>query len=178
MSKLTNQTIQKHIFHRLHAVTFVFLFFGYSVVFAEGVVTGRAAPDFVLKSDNGYNLRLSELRGQVVILNFWATWCGHCRQEMLLLNKLYARYQNTGFTILGINVDNNPAKARKMARKYKINFPILFDESGSVSKLYEVEEMPSNIIISRDGMVQHIYRDYFPSHEQKYFSDVRNLIQE
>ena len=80
---------------------------------ASSGLEGQAAPDFALKSSTGENLRLSEYRGDVVMINFWATWCGPCRQEMPLLDELYARYQRVGFNLLGVNIDDDSRRAPK-----------------------------------------------------------------
>jgi len=74
---------------------------------ASSGMEGQQAPDFALKSSTGQNLRLSEYRGDVVMINFWATWCGPCRQEMPLLDELYSRYQRVGFNLLGVNIDDD-----------------------------------------------------------------------
>src|SRR5450432_3749492 len=78
---------------------------------AHAALAGARAPDFTLHSAAGPNLRLNEQRGQVVMLNFWATWCAPCRQEMPHLNKLYEKYHASGFTLLGINVDDDANNA-------------------------------------------------------------------
>jgi len=109
---------------------------------ASSGLMGQAAPDFALKSASGENLRLSEFRGDVVMVNFWATWCGPCRQEMPLLDELYSRYGRVGFSLLGVNIDDNSSKAMKMVSELGVSFPVLFDSSKEVSKLYEVDAMP------------------------------------
>ncbi|MDH3804802.1 MAG: TlpA family protein disulfide reductase, partial [Gammaproteobacteria bacterium] len=104
---------------------------GFSVFAATSLassgLTGRPAPDFALKSSSGENLRLSEHRGDVVMVNFWATWCGPCRQEMPLLDELYSRYERVGFSLLGVNIDDNSSKALKMVSELGVSFPVLFD---------------------------------------------------
>ena len=75
---------------------------------AEAVTPRTAAPDFTLRPMQGANLRLQEHRGQVVMVNFWATWCGPCREEMPHLNRLYDKYRSSGFTVLAVNIDENP----------------------------------------------------------------------
>lgn len=137
-----------------------------------------AAPDFTLKSDGGPNLRLSEYRGQVVMLNFWATWCGPCRQEMPLLNALYEQYRKAGFTLLGVNVDDAQAHARTMARKFGVRFPVVFDNDKRVSKLYQVDAMPSTVLIDRDGRVRYRHRGYRPGYEKQYQAQIRELLKE
>lgn len=136
------------------------------------------APDFALKSNSGSNLRLSELRGEVVMINFWASWCGPCRQEMPLLDEIHQRYKSLGFTVLGVNVeeDSNPAKA--MLKQTPVSFPILFDTDSTVSKLYAVSAMPSTVLIDRDGNMRYLHRGYKPGYEQEYAQQVRALVRE
>ena len=86
---------------------------------------------------------LADLKGQVVLINFWASWCGPCRQEMPILDQLYRSYQAAGFTLLGVNVEPNASDAQKFLKGTPVSFPILFDPESKVSKLYEVSGMPS-----------------------------------
>jgi len=145
---------------------------------ASSGLTGAPAPDFVLKSASGENLRLSEYRGDVVMINFWATWCAPCRQEMPLLDDLYARYQRVGFTLLGVNIDDDSRRAMKMIEELGVSFPVLFDESKDVSKLYEVEVMPTTVLVDREGTVRHIHHGYKPGYEDKYLTEIRALLRE
>jgi len=140
--------------------------------------SGHPAPDFVLKSSNGDNLRLSEYRGDVVMINFWATWCGPCRQEMPLLDELYSRYQRVGFTLLGVNIDDDSRQAMQMVKELGVSFPVLFDESKAVSELYEVEVMPTTILLDREGTVRQIHHGYQPGYEDKYLTEIRSLLRE
>ena len=82
----------------------------------HAVALQDVAPDFVLKSIDGKNLRLNEYRGQVVLINFWASWCGPCRQEMPLLQQIDKRYRDAGFTVLGVNVEGKEGPAKEVAR--------------------------------------------------------------
>ncbi len=136
------------------------------------------APDFVLKSENGENLRLSEFRGEVVMINFWASWCVPCRQEMPLLDQLHTRYEPMGFTILGINVEEDSTKAKQMLKDIPVNFPILFDNDSEVSKLYNVVAMPSTVLVDRNGNVRYLHQGYKPGYEEAYQQQVRALIRE
>ena len=136
------------------------------------------APDFALKSNSGENLRLSEFQGEVVMINFWASWCGPCRQEMPLLDELYTQYQPLGFTILGVNVEEDSSKARQMLKENPVNFPILFDTKSEVSKLYNVVAMPSTVLVDRDGRVRYLHQGYKPGYEESYQQQVRALIRE
>jgi len=139
---------------------------------------GVAAPNFALKSDSGRNVRLSELRGQVVLINFWASWCGPCRQELPLLNKIYGQYRAAGFMLLAVNVDDNRKDAEAMLKQLGLRFPILFDGSKNVAKLYGVDTMPATLVIDRDGRVRYVHRGYYSGYEQKYDQQVRELLKE
>jgi peroxiredoxin len=143
---------------------------------AASSLEGQAAPDFVLKSATGENLRLSEYRGDVVLINFWATWCGPCRQEMPLLDDLYSRYQRVGFNLLGVNIDDDSRRAMQMVEELGVSFPVLFDEE--VSKLYKVEAMPVTVLVDRDGKVRHVHHGYKPGYEEKYLTEIRSLLRE
>ena len=160
------------------------LFFGLALtaVAATGLassgLTGQAAPDFALKSSTGENLRLSEYRGDVVMINFWATWCGPCRQEMPLLDELYTRYQRVGFNLLGVNIDDDSGKAMAMIEELGVNFPVLFDSRKEVSKMYQVGAMPVTVIVDRAGQVRYVHQGYKPGYENMYLDQVRTLLRE
>ena len=136
------------------------------------------APDFTLNSHSGNNLRLSEFRGEVVMINFWASWCGPCRQEMPLLEELYTQYNPMGFTILGVNVEEDSGKAKQLLKDIPVSFPVLFDTQSKVSKLYDVVAMPSTILVDRDGNVRYLHHGYKPGYEEAYQEQVRALIRE
>jgi len=145
---------------------------------ASSGLEGQAAPDFALKSSSGENLRLSEYRGDVVMINFWATWCGPCRQEMPLLDELYTRYERVGFNLLGVNIDDDSRRAMQMIEELGVNFPVLFDAQKEVSKLYDVEAMPVTVLVDREGNVRYVHHGYKPGYEDKYLDQVRALLRE
>jgi peroxiredoxin len=136
------------------------------------------APDFSLPSNSGKTVNLSQFKGQVVMINFWATWCGPCRQEMPLLEGIYKKYHKMGFTLLGVNVepDSNPAQA--WLKQTPVSFPVLFDKESKVSTLYKVSGMPSTVIIDRKGNVQFIHRGYKPGDENEYLNSIRALVRQ
>jgi peroxiredoxin len=146
--------------------------------FASSGLAGHEAPDFVLKSASGANMRLSEYRGNVVMINFWATWCGPCRQEMPLLDDLYSRYERVGFSLLGVNIDDDSSRAMQMAEELGVSFPVLFDERKEVSKLYQVEAMPVTVLVDREGKVRHVHLGYKPGYEEQYLTEIRSLLRE
>ncbi len=155
----------------------VFSVFATSGLASSGL-TGQPAPDFALKSMTGVNLRLSEYRGDVVMINFWATWCGPCRQEMPLLDELYSRYQRVGFSLLGVNIDDDSSKAMRMATDLGVSFPVLFDTRKEVSKLYEVDAMPVTVLVDREGLVRYVHQGYKPGYELQYLDEIRSLLRE
>jgi peroxiredoxin len=142
----------------------------------EAIAPTAAAPDFTLRTMNGPNMRLAEQRGRVVMVNFWATWCAPCRQEMPHLNRLYEKYRGAGFVLLGVNVDDDTGKAAEVAAKLGVTFPVLLDTEKSVSKLYDVSTMPSTMIIDRDGKVRYVHRGYQVGYEDNYEKQIRELL--
>ena len=146
---------------------------------AHAAVTPQAAaPDFTLKSAEGRNLRLAEQRGQVVLVNFWASWCGPCKVEMPHLNKLYDKYRASGFTLLAVNIDDDARTGAATAAKWGLKFPVLLDADKHVSKLYDLGSMPATVLIDRDGKVRHLHRGYRDGVEELYERQVRELVKE
>ena len=143
---------------------------------ALAVATASAAPDFTLRTVSGPNMRLQEQRGQVVMINFWATWCGPCRQEMPHLSKLYEKYRASGFVLMGVNVDDDARNAVDLAAKLGVKFPVLLDTDKKVSKQYELITMPSTVLIDRDGKVRYVHRGYQNGLEETYEKQVRELL--
>lgn len=148
------------------------------VLAAAPALVGKLAPDFTLKATTGKNLRLAEQHGDVVMINFWATWCGPCRQEMPLLDKLHKKYKDLGFTLIGINVESDTTGMAKYLSEVPVSFPILNDGSNRVAKLYGVDGMPNTVLIDRDGKVRFVHRGYKPGYEQKYEQQLKQLVME
>jgi peroxiredoxin len=136
------------------------------------------APSFTLPSRSGDMVSLEQLKGQVVMLNFWASWCGPCRQEMPLLDQMHKRYSSLGFTLLGVNVEANTKDAERWLADTPVSFPILFDKDSKVSKLYNVSAMPSTVFIDRKGNVRYLHRGYKPGDESEYLNQIRALLKE
>jgi peroxiredoxin len=139
---------------------------------------GATAPDFVLKSLAGKNLRLSEYFGEVVLLNFWASWCGSCRQEMPELDRLYATYRSAGLVVLGVNVDDDTTRALDVARALNVSYPVMLDPSKSVAPKYQLGELPMTVLIDRSGVVRYVHSDYQEGKEQPYVAELRLLLNE
>lgn len=148
-----------------------------SASLAASDVSGPA-PDFSLSSRGGDAVALSDFEGQVVMVNFWATWCGPCRQEMPHLEALYQRYGDLGFTLLGVNVEEDSSGADEFLSQTPVTFPILFDPQSEVSRMYDVIAMPSTVLVDREGNMRFIHHGYKPGYENEYQSQIRALLRE
>ena len=143
-----------------------------------GSASGGPAPAFTLASRAGQDVSLGQYKGNVVMINFWASWCGPCRQEMPLLESIYKKYNKMGFTMLGVNVEPDSNAANDWLKATPVSFPILYDRDSKVSKLYDVGGMPSTVIIDRSGKVRVLHRGYKPGDENEYLDSIRTLIRE
>jgi peroxiredoxin len=149
-----------------------------STALAAGGDAGGPAPAFTLTTLEGQAGALSQYKGQVVMVNFWATWCGPCQQEMPLLDQMYKKYKPAGFTLIGVNVDKEAPAVKELLARKPVSFPVLLDPANQVSKAYHVDEMPSSVIIDRKGEIRYIHRGYKPGDENEYQDRIRQLIRE
>lgn len=136
------------------------------------------APDFTLQSVNGDNIKLSEQRGSIVLVNFWASWCGPCRTEMPALEQLAQKYRDMGVVVLGVNVETEADGVNRYLRDIHVSFPLLLDQQNIASKAYNVEAMPTTVIIDKDGKVRALHRAYQAGYEKKYEDDINALLAE
>lgn len=119
---------------------------------------GQPAPDFRLASLTGEQVRLSDLRGHVVIVNFWASWCGPCEQETPRFVAWAQRHGDAGLRILGVNTlfQDSRAAVEEFARRYAVGYPILLDESGAVARQWVVQFLPRSYVLDRAGVVRFV----------------------
>jgi cytochrome c biogenesis protein CcmG, thiol:disulfide interchange protein DsbE len=119
---------------------------------------GFLAPDFELKSPTGETIKLTDLRGQAVLVNLWATWCPPCRAEMQSIEKMYQEYKDQGFTVLGVNMtyQDDPSAVMPFVNEQKLTFPILLDETGNMANAYQLRSLPSSYFIRRDGIINEV----------------------
>ncbi|MBF0318571.1 MAG: TlpA family protein disulfide reductase [Nitrospirae bacterium] len=123
-----------------------------------GELLGQAAPDFSLKSINGGTISLSSYRGKVVLLNFWATWCAPCKEEMPSMNMLYHKYKNNGLVVLAASTDNSAAAVERFVSRHHLAFPVLLDSDMKVAKAkYRINAQPTTFLIGKDGTVINKY---------------------
>jgi len=139
---------------------------------------GELAPDFTLKATSGENLKLTEQRGKIVLLNFWASWCGPCRQEMPILENLYTKFKDLGVTVWGVNVEQENQAGRDFLNGLSLSFPILFDASNQISADFDVAAMPTTAIIDRNGVIRYVFQGYKKGYEKKYAKAIKSLIRE
>jgi len=113
----------------------------------------RLADDFTLKTPAGATVKLSELRGKVVLVNFWATWCPPCKEEMPAMQRLHERYGKDAFVLLAVSVDADPRVVRPYIAEHRFTFPVGLDSKMEVANTYGVRALPASFIVDRDGMI-------------------------
>jgi peroxiredoxin len=137
-----------------------------------------AAPDFALASTSGSNYRLSEYRGEVVALLFWASWCGDCRRELERFERLRRTYGSAGLTVLGVSLDSEPARAAALAGAAGIGFPVLLDSGQDVSRTYRADDLPLIVLIDRHGAIRARHTALDEREERGLLVNLRDLIDE
>ncbi len=132
-----------------------------------GLAVGIPAPDFTLERLDGGSVRLRDLRGKVVLLNFWATWCGPCREEMPLLAEIYRTYHPRGLEVLGVNLTSQDdlAEVRRFVAAFDLPFPILLDHNGRAERSYALVGVPTTVFIDREGIIQRVVLGALKSRE-------------
>ena len=141
-------------------------------------MVGKEAPDFVLRGLDGRNLRLSEYRGQVVLVNFWARWAGDSRREMSALDRINITYQRAGLVVIGISVDEDLRRAQEYAVAMGVSYPILFDTGSEIGKDYFLQKMPMTILVDRAGVVRYSAVGFKRGDERVYLDQIRELLRE
>jgi len=145
------------------AITLVLavIWFGYVLLWpntnataGSGVPVGGQAPDFELTTVDGVTYRLSDLKGQAVMLNFFATWCSYCKTEMPVLEQAYQAYRDQGFLVLAIDLDESDLAITTFQKEYGLTFPIVVDRGSNVSQLYQIVPLPTSYFVDRDGIVR------------------------
>ncbi len=120
---------------------------------AAALEVGTSAPEFELATQDGKTVRLSNLKGKIVYLDFWASWCGPCRASFPWMNDMQAKYGAQGLQVVGVNLDATPEDARKFLAQVPASFQIAYDPKGATPRAYGVKGMPTSLLIDRDGKV-------------------------
>lgn len=139
---------------------------------------GQPAPDFALHAVLGVNARVSEHRGEVVVLSFWSSRCTPCRTQLSMLNRSFVTYQSAGLAMFGVGVDDDPKRALEFAHSAAVGFPMLLDPEKGVARSYEVDNLPMTVLIDRAGNVRYVLRDYSPANDTLYLQELRALLNE
>ncbi len=134
------------------------------------------APDFTLRGIGSPNLRLAEQRGQVVLLNFWASWAGASKLELPQLNRLFSTYRREGLVLWGLNLDTDPTVAQAFAQRMGLIYPQLHDTDKSVARQYALDTLPATVLIDRDGQVRYAYRGWSEGQDAVYERHIRELV--
>jgi peroxiredoxin len=124
------------------------------------------APDFQLDTLDGQTVALSDFRGEVVLLNFWATWCGPCASEMPFIQQVYDEWSGKGLRVLAINIGESAGTVTSFLEEYSLSFPVLLDIDGAVATQYGATNIPTTFLIDQEGIVQGVKVGAFSSVEE------------
>jgi thiol-disulfide isomerase/thioredoxin len=152
------------------------LLLGLSQRVAHAVDRGQTAPEIALKDLSGKAIKLSQLKGKVVLVDFWASWCGPCRESLPFLDKLSKSYREQGLVVLGVNIDNDAAAARKFLKDLPVSFAVVNDAEKQVAKAYAPPTMPSSYLIDRQGKVHVVHAGFRRSDAAKIEAEIKNLL--
>jgi peroxiredoxin len=132
-------------------------------------------PNFIAKTLDGKPIKLSDFQGKVVLLNFWAVWCGPCKKEVPDLVSLYKKYQDKGFVILGISDMSDLGEIKSFVKEHGMEYPVIVDR-GDISEEFEVEAFPTSVLIDRNGKVVQRYMGYSPVLRSKLEALIQKMI--
>lgn len=139
---------------------------------------GQGAPDFALKATSGSNFRLSEYRGDVVLLAFWGSRCGQCAEQLSAVSRLVDTYRAAGLAALAVDVDDDQAAAARYAIAHPVSFPVLLDPDKGVARGYRVDNLPMLMLVDRAGKVRYVHRDHRSGDERIYLERIKPLLDE
>ena len=160
----------------LHVVLAVLL--NGPTVTAEHELVGQPAAQFTLSSISGKKVSLKQFRGKIVVLNFWATWCGPCKKELPEFVRMRRKYKDRQVEILTINVDSNIENARRFLRKNKLKLKTLWDGHKKVAQKYDVQAMPSTYVIDQNGVIRSVHKGFTPNEFRKIQMTTAKLLRQ
>ncbi len=149
-----------------------------SAVAAPPTLIGRDAPDFALKGLDGTNLRLSEYRGRVVLINFWARWAGDTRVEMPALGRIDTTYRRAGLVVLGVSIDADAARAAEFATAMHVSYPTLLDTLELTGREYAIRRLPTTVLVDRSGVVRYVSTGFKHGDERMLVDQIHQLLRE
>lgn len=139
---------------------------------------GKPAPDLVARGLGGENVRISEHRGEVVVVSFWSGSCNTCRAQLDALDRIASTYASAGLTVIGVNLDDNVARAEKFARAQDVNFPLLISTPENTGRDFRVDRLPMLVFVDREGVLRAAHREFKASDEAIYVRELRTLLNE
>jgi cytochrome c biogenesis protein CcmG/thiol:disulfide interchange protein DsbE len=145
-----------------------------TAAFALGA--GKPMPEIGLKDLNGQPVTTASLRGKVVIVDFWATWCAPCKEELPVLQRLYAKYGKDGLVVVGVSVDKDVANVRDFVKEMKLTFPIAHDPDHIATKRFEPPKMPSSYVVDRNGAVRFVHEGFHARDAKELEDQVKQLL--
>jgi len=140
------------------------------------VGTGARAPELGLSDINGHALRISSLRGKVVVVDFWASWCGPCRESFPFWNRLQSRYGSQGLVVVGVSVDRDMSNVRTFLRRNPAQFRVVHDPGHAIADRYRPATMPSTFIVDKRGVVRFVHRGFRSSDTRDLESQIQGLL--
>jgi peroxiredoxin len=141
----------------------------------KGPQLNDSAPNFELENLKGERVQLKDLRGKVVLVNFWGTWCKPCEKEMPAIQAAYDKYRNQGFEVLAINIQESDFLVNKYTQQRNLTFPVLLDKTGSIKDEYNVYKIPSSFFIDKKGKIVKLYEGEMD--EDKFDGWIEELLQ-
>jgi peroxiredoxin len=145
-------------------------------LYSHSAGVGEAAPPFSLKDMKGNTVTLESFKGKVVFLDFWATWCGPCKEEFPELEALYQKYGKEGFEVVGISVDKSESNVAEFLKKRPVSFTILTNTKGDVAETYGLPGMPTGFIIGKDGVIRYRHAGFSKAFLPLYEKEIVELI--
>jgi peroxiredoxin len=139
---------------------------------------GAPAPEFAAKATSGRNVRLSEHRGDVVVVAFWSGRCNTCRNQLAALERIAKTYESAGLVVVSINLDDNVKRAQEFAQAQQVSFPMVVEPSKEVGRQYLVDTVPMAVFIDRAGNVRRVHREWKSRDEGSYVRELRVLLNE
>jgi cytochrome c biogenesis protein CcmG, thiol:disulfide interchange protein DsbE len=143
---------------------------------AGALSAGSPAPEIGLEDMTGRPIRLADLRGKVLVVDFWASWCGPCKEELPVLDRLYRKHRQDGLVVIGVSQDRDEANIRSFLRRQPVSFPIVHDAGHRVAKRYRPPRMPSSYVVDRKGIVRHVFEGYGAGDAARLEQAVRALL--
>lgn len=166
----------RHIKLYFLPIFFLAVLFFADPALAKRAAVGRALPPFQATTLHGKAIDLDALKGRVVLIDFWATWCEPCREEFPELDALYQEFQGQALEIIGISVDLKRENIDEFLSKHPVSFPVVHDKGKKISSKFKPRAMPTAFIVDQAGIVRHVHLGYKKSYLQKYREEITALL--